>query len=132
DRPPAWMAFLPLTVVILVNLAMSLFVLPALDTSFLAEERWGATSLSAVGGVWAVVVALATAIAVVIALNYRRVPSLRDTMDAGANASVLPALSVASLVGFGAVVAALPAFAAVRDWVLSIGGGPPFSLFLSA
>jgi H+/gluconate symporter-like permease len=49
-------------------------------------------------------------------------------MDAGANASVLPALSVASLVGFGAVVAALPAFEAVRDWVLSIGGGPLVSL----
>ncbi|HKB21631.1 MAG TPA: Na+/H+ antiporter NhaC family protein, partial [Methyloceanibacter sp.] len=128
DLPPAWIAFLPLIVVILVNLAMSLFVLPALDTSFLAEERWGATSLSAVGGVWAVVVALATAIAVVIALNYRRLPSLRDTMDAGANASVLPGLSVASLVGFGAVVAALPAFALVRDWVLSIGGGPLVSL----
>ena len=46
-------------------------------------------------------------------------PDLRDTMDAGANASVLPVLSVASLVGFGSVVAALPAFA-VRDWVLGI------------
>jgi H+/gluconate symporter-like permease len=45
-------------------------------------------------------------------------------MDAGANASVLPALSVASLVGFGAVVGAMPAFAVVRDWVLGIGGGP--------
>jgi H+/gluconate symporter-like permease len=41
---------------------------------------------------------------------------------------VLPAVSVASLVGFGAVVAALPAFAAVRDWVLSIEGGPLVSL----
>jgi H+/gluconate symporter-like permease len=49
-------------------------------------------------------------------------------MDAGANASVLPVLSVASLVGFGAVVAALPAFAMVRDAVLSIGGGPLVSL----
>ena len=46
-------------------------------------------------------------------------------MDAGANASVLPAFSVASLVGFGAVVAALPAFALVRDFVLTIGGGSP-------
>ena len=49
-------------------------------------------------------------------------------MDAGANASVLPALSVASLVGFGAVIAALPAFAAMRDFVLSIEGGPLVSL----
>ena len=57
-----------------------------------------------------------------------RLPALRESMDAGANASVLPAFSVASLVGFGAVVAALPAFAVVRDWVLSIGGGPLVSL----
>ena len=49
-------------------------------------------------------------------------------MDAGANASVLPVLSVASLVGFGAVVAAMPAFKVVRDWVLGIGGGPLVSL----
>ena len=49
-------------------------------------------------------------------------------MDAGANASALPVLTVASLVGFGSVVAALPAFATVRDWVLSIGGGPLVSL----
>ena len=44
------------------------------------------------------------------------------------NASVLPAVSVASLVGFGAVIASLPAFAAVRDWVLAIEGGPLVSL----
>jgi H+/gluconate symporter-like permease len=129
--PTVFAALLPLIVVILVNLAMSLFLLPRLDTTFLAEERWGATSLSAVGGVWAVVVALAAAIAVTIALNYRRLPSLRASLDAGANASVLPALSVASLVGFGAVVAALPAFAMVRDFVLSIEGGPLVSLALA-
>jgi H+/gluconate symporter-like permease len=41
---------------------------------------------------------------------------------------VLPIVSVASLVGFGAIVASLPAFAAVRDWVLAIDGGPLVSL----
>jgi H+/gluconate symporter-like permease len=75
-----------------------------------------------------VVVALSAAILTLIALNFRRLPSLRESMDAGANASVLPAFSVASLVGFGAVIAALPAFGLVRDWVLSIGGGPLVSL----
>ena len=119
---------LPLVVVILVNLLMSVVVLPRMDTSFLADERWGATSLAGVGGVWAVVVALSVAILTLIALNFHRLPSLRETMDAGANASVLPAFSVASLVGFGAVIAALPAFGLVRDWVLSIGGGPLVSL----
>ncbi len=126
--PPIALAALPLIVVIAVNLLMSFWVLPRMDASFLAEERWGRTSLTAVGGVWAVIVALAVAIAVLIAVNRQRLASLRQSIDAGANASVLPAFSVASLVGFGAVVAALPAFAMVRDWVLSIGGGPLVSL----
>jgi H+/gluconate symporter-like permease len=126
--PPIGLAALPPIVVIAVNLLMSFWVLPRIDASFLAEERWGKTSLTAVGGVWAVIVALAAAIAVLVAVNRQRLPSLRKSIDAGANASVLPAFSVASLVGFGAVVAALPAFGMVRDWVLSIGGGPLVSL----
>jgi len=118
-------------VVVLVNLAMSLAVLPRLDTSFLAEPRWGGVPLSSVSGVWSVVVALASAIVVLVVLNRGRLAGLRATVDAGANASVLPVLSVASLVGFGAVVAAMPAFEVVRDWVLSIGGGPLVSLAVS-
>lgn len=126
--PPIHRAALPLLVVIVVNLLMSLLVLPRLDVSFLAEERWGATSLAGVAGVWSVVVALAAAVATLVLVNRRHLPSLRESMDAGANASVLPALSVASLVGFGAVIAALPAFSVVRDWVLGIEGGPLVSL----
>ncbi len=125
---PIAIAVLPLVVVVSVNLLMSLVILPRLDFSFLAEPHWGATSLSAVAGVWSVAVALAAAILVLVLFNRQRLPALRESMDAGANASVLPAFSVASLVGFGAVVAMLPAFAAVRDWVLSIGGGPLVSL----
>src|SRR6478736_1923703 len=126
--PRVALAALPLVVVIGVNLIMSLFILPGLDVSFLAEPLWGGTSLSAVGGVWAVIAALVAAIVTLIATNYRRLPALRASMDAGANASVLPALSVASLVGFGSVVASLPAFEQVRDWVLAIEGGPLVSL----
>ena len=88
--PSVLVAFLPLIVVILVNLAISLVVLPRLDTSYLAEARWGETSLAEVGGVWAVVLALFTAILTLIAFNFRRLPSLRESVDAGANASVLP------------------------------------------
>jgi H+/gluconate symporter-like permease len=130
--PPIALAALPLVVVVVVNLLMSLIILPRINASFLAEPAWGSTSLSAVGGVWAVITALAAAIVVLIATNVSRLPTPRSTMDAGANASVLPVLSVASLVGFGSVVAALPAFAVVRDWVLGIGGGPLVSLAVAA
>jgi H+/gluconate symporter-like permease len=129
ETPSAFLpAALPLVIVVSVNLTMSMFLLPWLDTSFLSEVRWGETSLAAVGGVWAVMTALVCAIVAVLAINYRRLPSVRETMDSGANASVLPALSVASLVGFGAVVAAMPAFGVVRDAVLAIEGGPLVSL----
>ena len=70
------------------------------------------------------IVALASAIVVLFAFNRSRLVSLRETVDAGFNAAALPVISVASLVGFGAVVAALPAFEMVRDWVLGIEGGP--------
>jgi H+/gluconate symporter-like permease len=129
--PPIHLAALPLFVVIAVNLLMSLIVLPRLDVSFLAEERWGATSLAGVAGVWSVVVALAAATATLIVVNRRYLPAIRESMDAGANASVLPVLSVASLVGFGALIASLPAFTAVRDFVLGIEGGPLVSLAVS-
>jgi H+/gluconate symporter-like permease len=128
---PIGFAVLPLVVVVSVNLLMSLVILPRMDFSFLAEARWGSTSLPAVAGVWSVAVALAAAILALVLVNRGRLPALRESMDAGANASVLPAFSVASLVGFGAVVAMLPAFAVVRDWVLSIGGGPLVSLAMA-
>jgi H+/gluconate symporter-like permease len=128
EAPPIGLAAFPLLVVIVVNVLMTLVILPSLDVSFLAKEQFGATSLSAVGGIWSVVTALMAAIVTVITINRRRLLGLRETMDAGANASVLPVLSVASLVGFGAVVAAVPAFAIVRSWVLSIEGGPLVSL----
>lgn len=126
--PPIIVAVAPLIVVVGSNLVMTEIVLPRIDSSFLEEARWGSTSLSAVGGVWSVATALFLAILVLIGFNYKRLPDLRSTVDAGANAAVLPVLSVASLVGFGAVVAALPAFEAVREWVLGIGGGPLVSL----
>jgi H+/gluconate symporter-like permease len=130
-KPPILVALLPLALVLCVNFAMSLIILPRLDFSFLAEERWGGTSHSAVAGIWAIAVALMAAILTLVLLNRRRLPNLRESIDAGANASVLPIVTVASLVGFGAVVASLPGFAVVREWVLSIEGGPLVSLAIA-
>jgi H+/gluconate symporter-like permease len=130
--PPFALAAAPILVVLAVNLIMSLLVLPRVYTGFLAEPRFGETSLSAVSGVWSVVTALAVAALVLVLILRRRLPELRKTLDAGANASVLPVLNTASLVGFGAVVAALPAFAVVRDGFLAVPGGPLVSIAVAA
>ena len=132
DATPAiGAAIIPLVVVIAVNLLMTLLILPRLDFSYLEQDRWGGVSLAGVAGVWSVAVALAAAIATLVVLHRTRLGDLRGSMAAGANASVLPIFSVASLVGFGAVVAALPAFALVRDAVLSAPGGPLVSLAIA-
>ena len=44
--PTIALAVLPLAIVVGVNLLMSLFVLPRLDASYLADKAWGSTSVS--------------------------------------------------------------------------------------
>ncbi|MGA9455375.1 MAG: GntP family permease [Pseudolabrys sp.] len=128
SEPSFVFAVLPLFVVIVVNFLLSLIVFPRLDFAFLAKEVWGGTTIGAVAGVWSLILALAAGTLTIIIVNYRRLPALRESLDAGANSAALPILTIASLVGFGAVVAALPAFTAVSDAVLSIPGGPLISL----
>ena len=78
--PSIVMAVLPLLVVVAFNLLLSIFVLPRLDFSYLAEERWGSTSLAAVAGVWSVAVALAAASVTLIVINWQRLPDVRASM----------------------------------------------------
>jgi len=95
-RPKFGVAVAPIVVVILVNLLLSLIVLPRLDLSFLSRPEWGGVSPAAVTGVWSVLTALTLAILAVIFLNRKRIPDLRATMDAGVNASGSQAIVVAS------------------------------------
>lgn len=129
--PSFALAVAPILIVLAVNLLMSLVVLPRVDTGFLAEPRFD-TTLAAVSGTWSVVTALAVASLVLAVVLHKRLPEMRKTLDAGASASVLPGLNTASLVGFGAVVAALPAFAVVRDGILAVPGGPLVSIAVAA
>ena len=126
--PSFAIAMAPVLVVLVVNLLMTWLILPRLDTSFLAEARWGGISLRSVSGIWSVVVALIVASIVLVLLNRGRLNKLRKTLVAGANASVLPIFNVASLAGFGAVIAALPVFVVVRDGLLAVPGGPLVSM----
>jgi H+/gluconate symporter-like permease len=123
--PPFGLALAPIVVVIALNYLFSAHVIPALDTSYLAEPRFGATTIDSVRGVWAIIGSLTVAALLLIALCRRRFADLRRTLDDGANASVMPIFNTASLVGFGAVVAALPAFALLVGFVEQLGGGNP-------
>ena len=89
DPPDIVTALLPLGVVLAVNLTISLFLLPRLEAPFLAEQRWGATSLTAVGGMWAVIVALASATLTVVILHRHRLLALRHKVAAWLQGEVL-------------------------------------------
>lgn len=125
NLPPPMLAVLPIIVVIVSNFLFIEVIVPRMDTAFLAEPLFGATTIESVRGVWAVIVALFLAILLLIASNRNRLDDLRASLDKGADASVLPIFNTASLVGFGAVIAALPVFNAISQAVLAIGGGNP-------
>ena len=96
-----------------------------LDTSYLASALYGATQLEAVRGVWAIIAALALSNLLLIGLAWRSLPNLKDDLDTGASAAVLPIFNTASQVGYGAVIASLVGFALIRDAVLGIAPGQP-------
>jgi len=123
--PSFAVAFAPIVLVVAVNFLLATFVLPALDTSYLAEERFGATSLTAVQGLWSIIVALTVAIVFVLAANWGRLKDAQSSLSEGANGSLMPIANTASLVGFGAVVAATPAFELITQAVLSLGAFSP-------
>lgn len=123
--PSLALAVTPIVLVIALNLVFTAWVIPAMETGYLAESRYGATGIEALRGLWSVIAALVIAIGVLILTNRRRLPGLTGSLDSGANAALLPIFNTASLVGFGAVIASLAAFETLSGWVTSLGGNNP-------
>ncbi len=118
-------ALAPVVLVVALNYLFAAIVFPALDTGYLALPAFGATTVASVKGIWAIIGALTLSCLLIVALNPSVWGNLRRTLDDGANAAVAPIFNTASLVGFGAVVAILPAFADIRDAVLGMAPGNP-------
>ncbi len=119
------LAFSPILLVIVLNYAFSGYLIPMMNTDYLNAPPFGPTTLEAVRGIWSIILSLTIACLWLMAITWQRLTNLRQTLDDGANASVLPIFNTASLVGFGAVIAALPAFALIEQFVDGIGGGNP-------
>ena len=95
--------------------------------SYLPEEQWGGVEIDDVAAIWALTTALVVAIIVLFATLGRRMKDAKKTLNEGAFGSLLPAFNTACEVGYGAVIAALPAFAIIRDAVLGISSNPAVS-----
>ena len=127
-RPSVLIAFLPIFVVIALNYVLVTWVFPAMETDYLADDAYGNTDIDTVGGIWAIVVALVVATLVVVLTNLKRFGDVKESVNTGTMGSFLPIFNTASEVGYGAVIASLPAFRTVRDAVLGISGNPVISL----
>ncbi len=121
----------PILVVVVVNAAMTYAVLPALDTGYLAEERFGGTSLAQVAGIWSVTVGMVAGILAVFAMQPASLRDFVDGLSAGAKNAVLPVFTTASEVGYGAVIASLAVFAAVRDGIFGLSDNALVTSILS-
>ncbi|MEM1378175.1 MAG: GntP family permease [Pseudomonadota bacterium] len=129
--PALWVSVTPLIVVIVANLALSTLYFPNLDLAFLADDSWGETSPQAVTGTWSLIASLLIALLVLVALVYSRLEAPLVTMGEGAQMSLVPLFNTAALVGFGAVIAGLPAFAVITGILEGLPGGVVVNLALS-
>lgn len=123
--PPFSVALAPIVLVIVLNYLFSNHVIPALDTGYLGAAIYGSTTSDAVRGIWAIIASLTIASLVLVAMTWRRIAKLKRSLDDGANAAVLPIFNTASLVGFGAVIASLPAFDLIKALVEQLGAANP-------
>lgn len=113
-------ALLPILVVVSMNFLFVYVLADILNFDYLAEERFGATTLSSVIGVWSVTVALATAVIVIFLMQPRRFRDYIDGISEGAKTAVLPAFTTASEVGYGGVIASLAVFAVIREGIFEV------------
>ena len=123
--PSFMLALTPVVVVIALNYIFSARLIPALNTDYLSEAIYGSTSIDAVRGIWSIIGSLTAACLLLIVISRKRLANLKRSLDDGANASVLPIFNTASLVGFGAAIAGLPAFDLIKSFIDQIGAGNP-------
>ncbi|MDO4696451.1 MAG: GntP family permease [Neisseria sp.] len=123
--PHLFAALMPIIVVIVLNYVLSKFVFPAMDTSFLADKKFGSVSLNAVSGLWAIIAALVAGCLFLIVANIRHWMNLKKSVNDGAMGSLLPIFNTASEVGYGSVIATLAGFVILRDFMVGLSPGNP-------
>ena len=123
-------AVTPLAMVLVINLVLSRWVLPAMDHGYLAEARFGATSPAAVLGLWSLIAAIFGAILLHLLLYRNQLRHPVGSINEGTFGSMLPIFNTASEVGYGATIAALSSFARIRDSLLGLA--PEYPLISEA
>jgi len=131
SAPSFTLALLPIVLVLGLNFVFTSWVIPAMDTSFLAQAKYGGIKVGAVAGVWSITLAVACATVFALVTNRSRLANPVDTLNRGTLGSMLPMLNTSSEVGYGGVIASLPAFGVVRDAMTSVTSDPVISIAIT-
>ncbi|MGN0096015.1 MAG: GntP family permease [Corynebacterium sp.] len=115
---------LPILIVVGMNLLFVYVLSKKMDFAYLAEDKFGNTTIGAVMGTWSVVIAMATAILVIFLMKPGMFSTYVKSLSDGAKNAVVPAFTTASEVGFGAVVASLAVFAALQNTIFDVSNNP--------
>jgi H+/gluconate symporter-like permease len=118
--PSAALALLPLVLVLVLNYIFSNKILPSIDASYLSEPKYGNSSLQKVIGIWSLIIALSAALLLSIIMFRKHFKNLTSSINTGTFGSMLPIFNTASEVGFGAVIASLASFEAIKAGLLSL------------
>jgi H+/gluconate symporter-like permease len=131
SAPSFLLASIPILLVIGLNFLFTRWVIPAMDTAFLSQAKYGGIKVSAVAGIWSIMLAVACATLFAFLTNRRRLANPVDTLNKGTLGSMLPMLNTASEVGYGGVIASLAAFGVVRDGIRSLTSDPVISIAIT-
>ena len=126
-----FIGLLPILVVVATNAMMTYVIVPAMNTDYLASERFGGIKLESVAGVWSVTVGMVVAILAIFVMQPASVREFIGGLSDGAKNAVLPVFTTASEVGYGAVIASLTVFAAVRDGLFGLSDNALVTSILS-
>lgn len=138
NYPSFMVSILPLILVIAVNFY---FTKVEWNNSILAPFQQMGLKLivpttKSIVGIWALIIGLVVGLGTAVLLGFKYIPksgSIQKTLNAGAIGSLLAIMNTASEVGYGNVIAALPGFKTIANFLLEIkiGGTPLISEFLT-
>lgn len=122
---PLGLAVAPIAVVLVVNFLAAELWIPHWQTAYLAEPRYGGVTAADVRGIWAAIIALLVACGLLVVFSERCRQRLSEILRIGALEALLPIFNTASEVGYGATIAALPAFVIIKESMLNFVPGNP-------
>jgi H+/gluconate symporter-like permease len=120
QEPSLIVALVPLIIVLVVNVIATWWVIPALDLGYLAEPKFGRTTVNDVRGIWALILSLGLGILAAVVLHWPRWADLKTSVNLGTMSSLLPVFNTASEIAYGAVIASLAAFAVVQAALVGV------------